>query len=375
MEKKFYRPTWAEIDLGAVKYNFNLVRKIVGKNTKILVAVKANAYGHGVLEVSKTLRSLGVNYLGVATVDEGIYLRRHGIKLPVLVLGSVLKYELRAAILNNLTLTVCDSTILKAIDAAAKAAKKKVRVHAKIDTGMGRIGVWHEEAEHFIKDIVKYGNLELEGIYTHFPSADEEDKTFTMRQIRNFEGLVDDLEKEGIKIPLVHAANSMGLMGYKDSHFNLVRPGIMIYGLYSDNKVRRHKVLRPAMSLKTKIVYLKHVPKGRSVSYGRTHYTKTDTLIATLPVGYADGYSRLLSNKAQVIIRGKKAPVVGIVCMDQTMVDVGHINGVKVGDEVILIGKSGKENISAEELAQMCGTISYEIVTGISSRVPRVHHS
>ncbi len=372
---KNYRPTYAEIDLAALGYNFRRVKKSIARGVKILVAVKANAYGHGVIEVSQGLNKLGVDYLGVATVDEAIELRKARIATPVLVFGSILPHEVKPVVKHNLTLSIGDLQTACRLDNEAKARKKKTRVHVKIDTGMGRMGIWHREAKGFIAKLTRFKNLKLEGIYTHFASADEEDSSYTLQQIADFQDLVRDLEKQGIDIPLKHAANSIGLMRFKQSHFNLVRPGLMIYGLYSHQGVMGNIKLKPVLSLKTKIVYLKKLSPGRTVSYGRTYVAINNALIAVLPVGYGDGYARLLSNKARVIVRGKCVPVVGTICMDQTMVDVTKIAGIKVGDSVVLIGRQGKEEIKAEELASLCDTISYEVVCGITKRVPRAYKS
>lgn len=366
-----YKPTFAEVDLGAIRYNFNKVKRLTSPEVKTMVVVKANAYGHGIIEVSRVLSAEGVDYLGVATVDEAMALRRNGIKKPVLVLGSVLQDEVEVAIKNNITLTVCDSDLL--VGRLKKLARKnKIKVHVKVDTGMGRIGVWHDQAFSFIKSLSATKNIILEGIYTHFSSAGR-DEFFTNYQIEAFEELLAELDKSDIKIPLRHSANSIATVDFKRSHLNMVRPGIIIYGMYPKRDFSGFLKLKPALSLKTKIVYLKEVPAGRSVSYGRTYITERDTNIATLPIGYADGYERILSNKAFVLVRGKRARVVGKVTMDQVMIDVGHIKGVSLGDEVILIGRQGSDRITAEELARLCGTIPYEIVCSIGSRVPRIY--
>jgi alanine racemase len=372
MNAQYYRPTWAEIDLDAIRYNFSQIKKCISPGVKIMSVVKANAYGHGIVEVSKTLSSSGVDYLGVATMDEAVTLRQHNIKKPILVLGSILPHEIEAAFKHNVTFTVCNNELLKEVSGRARSKKAKAKVHLKIDTGMGRIGVWHEEAMPFIKRILDYQNLFLEGIYTHFSSAGR-DEFFTNYQIESFERLLSCLERDGIHIPIRHSANSIAVVDLKRSHLNMVRPGIIIYGMYPKRNFAKFFRLRPALSLKTKIAYLKEVPAGRSISYGRTYITDKDTRIATLPIGYADGYERILSNKAYVLVKGRIAKVVGKVTMDQVMIDVGHVKGVKLGDEVVLIGKQGKYQITTEELAKLSGTIPYEIVCSIGSRVPRIY--
>lgn len=369
--KPHYRPTWAEIDLGAIEHNYKQVRRMVGKNVDIMVVVKANAYGHGIVEVSGVLERLGVSYLGVATTDEAVRLRESGIKTPILVLGSVLPEEVKVLVDNDITLTLCSGDLIDAVRKAALCGKK-AKVHIKIDTGMGRIGVWHEEALNFVKNLAEEKNIIIEGIYTHFSSAGRDD-FFTNYQIEAFEKLLAKLEGFDIRVPLRHAANSIATVDFKRSHLNLVRPGLIIYGMYPKHTFPKLIKLKPALSLKTRIVYIKETPPGRSISYGRTHVTQKHTKIATLPIGYADGYARNLSNRAEVLVRGRRAGVIGKVTMDQTMIDVGHIRGVKVGDEVILVGSKGREEIRMEKLARLAGTIAYESVSLISNRVPRVY--
>jgi alanine racemase len=369
--KPHYRPTWAEVDLKAVEYNYKQVRRLVGKNTNIMIVVKANAYGHGIVEVSTVLERMGVNYLGVATTDEAVRLREYGIKTPILVLGSVLPDEVRVLIENDITLTLCSEGLLDSIKKEA-AFGRKAKVHLKIDTGMGRIGIWHEEALDFIKNLSQEKSIVIEGIYTHFSTAGRDD-FFTNYQIDAFEKLLGRLDSFDVRVPLRHAANSIATVDFRRSHLNLVRPGLIVYGMYPKYTFPRLIKLKPALSLKTKIVYIKDAPPGRSISYGRTHVTQKQTRIATLPIGYADGYARNLSNRAEVLVRGRRAKVIGKVTMDQTMIDVGHIKNAAVGDEVVLTGKQGREEIRTEKLARLAGTIAYEFVCGISSRVPRIY--
>ena len=367
-----HRHTWAEVDLDAVRYNLEQTKKLVGEETSVLVVVKGNAYGHGIFEVSETLKDIGVDFLGVATLDEALYLRERGINVPVLILGSVLQHELEPAIKNNITLTLCDIELAKALNQIASQLNKIPNVHIKIDTGMGRIGVWHEEAFDFVKEVAGLKNIFIEGIYTHFSIAGR-DKFFTTYQIDSFTTLLQRLRRAGIEISRCHAANSLATVSLKKSHLNLVRPGIIIYGMYPKKNFSRKLHLKPALSLKTRVVFLKKTPAGRSISYGRTYITQKSTVIATLPIGYADGYGRILSNKAKVLVKGQRAPVVGKVTMDQTMIDVGHIEGIKLGDEVVLIGRQGDNEIRCEELARVAGTIPYEIVCSITNRVPRIY--
>ena len=342
-----HRPTWAEIDLGAIDHNYRQVRKIVGKGINIMAVVKANGYGHGTVEVSSVLERAGVNYLGVATTDEAIRLRDHGITVPILILGSVLPYEVPVAVEKDITLSLSGEELLDAIRLQA-ASGRRVRVHVKVDTGMGRVGVWHENALDFVKRVSDEKGIILEGIYTHFSSAGRDD-FFTNYQIEAFEKLLSELEKNWIKIPLKHAANSIATVDFRRSHLNLVRPGLIIYGMYPKHTFPKLIKLKPALALKTRIVFIKDTPPGRSISYGRTFITQKYTRIATLPIGYADGYGRKLSNKAEVLVKGQRARVIGKVTMDQTMIDISGINGVKIGEEVVLIGRQGMNEIRAEK--------------------------
>lgn len=369
---KLIRPTWAEVDLSTIKENFNQIKRILSGDIKIMAVVKANAYGHGIVEVSRVLEAEGVDYFGVASVDEALSLRDSGIKTPILVLGAVLEDEIEPAIESNITLTICDYNILSFLDKIANSLGKIALVHIKVDTGMGRIGVWHDEAKDFILAVLRYKNIGIEGIYTHFSSAGR-DRFFTSYQLDSFLRLLNGLTDIGIRIKLKHAANSIATVGLQLSHFNMVRPGIIIYGMYPKRDLNRLIDLKPALCLKTKIVYIKNVPIGRSISYGRTFITERPTKVATIPIGYADGYGRILSNKAQALVRGKRCRVIGKITMDQTMLDVTDVDGVDIGDEVVLIGKQFQEQITAEELARLGGTIPYELICSISARVPRIY--
>lgn len=371
-KQDFYRQTWAQVDLSAIAHNVRALKRRLPPHARMMVAVKANAYGHGIVPVSRKLVASGVDSLGVASVDEALTLRHHGIRASILNLGAFLESDIRAIVSNDIAATVTDEKLAQALNDAAGRLKKKAKVHIKIDTGMGRLGVWHREADAFIMKMCRLSHLNLEGLYTHFPVADS-DEAFTRSQIAAFCALVDKLEIRGVQIPLKHTANSMAVVGFKDAHFNLVRPGLAIYGLHPKDELCGAMDLKPVLSFKTKIVYLKRVPKGRSISYGRTHITKKDTLIATLPVGYGDGYNRQLSNQGRVLIRGQFCPVVGVVCMDQTMVDVGHVKGVRLEDEAVLIGRQKDKIIRVEDIARQCHTIPYEVVCWISPRVPRVY--
>lgn len=368
----FYRQTWVEIDLNAIAQNYRTLKRNLPQETKLMAAVKANAYGHGIVEVSKKLVECGTDYLGVASVDEALILRKNFIKTPILNLGAFLKGDCQAILDYDITATVTDLSVAKSLDAAAARLKKKAKVHVKIDTGMGRLGVWYKEADEFIIKLCSFKNIIIEGLYTHFPSADT-DEEFTRSQITAFCSLVDKLAIRGVVIPLKHLANSMAVVGFKDSHFNLVRPGLALYGLHPKEELLDKISLKPVLSFKTRVVYLKNVERGRSISYGRTYITKKKTQIATLPVGYGDGYNRLLSNKGCVLIGGKFCSIVGVVCMDQTMVDVSGLKDIRVEDEVVLMGSQNGKAIRVEDIARLCHTIPYEVVCWISPRVPRIY--
>ncbi|MCX5711395.1 MAG: alanine racemase, partial [Candidatus Omnitrophica bacterium] len=329
-----FRPTWAEINLNNLAHNYRQLRTHLNPKTKMMVTVKADAYGHGLIPVSKKLISCGVDFLGVASIDEGIKLREAGITAPILVLGMVLKDDIEPLFEYDLATAVCEMKLANALNAKARSLKKKINIHVKVDTGMGRIGVKHEDALGLVKEIDKLSSLFIEGIFTHFAFADM-NKKFTLYQLGLFERLVQGLFNSGIRIPLVHAANSMGVLDYKHSHFNMVRPGLVIYGIYPKENVKIN--LKPVLSLKTRVVFVKKVPAGVGISYGHEYTTRKPTTIATLPIGYGDGYPRNLSNRAPVLIKGKRFKICGRICMDQIMVDVGS-SRVKAGDEVVLIG-------------------------------------
>ena len=372
-----FRPTWAEVDLDAVRHNLRTVRSLVRPDTKILVVVKANAYGHGLVDISQTASECGADYLGVATIEEGLTLRRASIKTPILLLGSATTKQgpLDAALKNSITLTVYTIDLATALSRRAEAlGLSHVPFHIKVDTGMGRIGLAWSNTIKFVNMVRNFERLKIEGIYTHFPSADDDESAdFTNKQIEIFDSLLTELEEMRIDIPYRHAANSVGLVDFKQSHLSMVRPGILIYGIVPKKGLHKRIYVKPAMSLKTRIVYLKHVGAGTSISYGRTYRTKKATRIATIPIGYGDGYTRSLSNRAHVLIRGRRLPLIGRVTMDQCMIDVGGLDEVKVGDEVVLIGSQKGRAITAEEIAELADTIPYEIVCSLNDRIPRIY--
>jgi alanine racemase len=363
------RSTQAVINLQAIEHNITEIRKRVGTKRELLAVVKANGYGHGAIEVSRVALRSGANCLGVALPEEGGQLRKAGIDAPILVLGLIQPEEAAKVVDFRLVQNVSSLEVAEALDQEAGKAAMQIPVHIKVDTGMGRIGIKPEETLAFVRKILQYRNLKLEGVFSHFSCADEADLTFARKQLEVFNNLVREIESVGIHIPKKHFANSAAILVLPEAYFDMVRPGISIYGLYPSPEVRRTIPLQPAMTFKTKIALLKFVPAGTPISYGRTYYTQRDTLVATLAVGYADGYSRLLSNQGSVRIKGRRAPVIGRVCMDMIMVDVSAIPDVHPGEEVILFG----EDPSVEEIAQKTGTINYEVLCGISQRVPRIY--
>jgi len=364
-----FRPTWAEVDLSALTYNFRRVKKVVAPGVKVMATIKADAYGHGLIPVGKMLAQEGADCFGVASIDEGINLRATGIKTPIVVLGLILKDDIDPLFTYGLTPTVSSYDLASALEKKARVLRQDIPVHVKVDTGMGRIGVQQTEALGLIKKIRRLRRLVIEGLFTHFAFADM-DREFTAYQIRLFNDLIVQLRKEGIQIPLIHAANSMGILGYADSHFTMVRPGLVLYGLHPMDKLPVR--FKPVLSLKTKVVYAKRVAKGTGISYGHAYVTRRDTTIVTLPIGYGDGYPRNLSNTGPVLINGRRFTISGRICMDQVMVDVGNTR-VRSGDEAVLIGRQKDARISVEELAALAGTIPYEIVCGLGSRIPRVY--
>ncbi len=367
------RPTRTEIDLGAVAHNVREVRRKVGQEVKIWGVVKADGYGHGAIPVSRAILQAGVDGLGVAGLDEARELRETGLEAPILIFGPSLLGEAEEIVRHNLTATVCTEELSSSLARLKRKKSRRIKTHIEVDTGMGRGGVYFEEAVDFVKRVSEEKGLEIEGIYTHFPSAEEEDRTFSLIQIERFRQIIAHLKREGINIPLLHAANSAAILNLPESCFSLVRPGLLLYGLYPSLKMKGGLNLRPALSLKTRIVYLKKTPPGSPISYGRTFITRRETVIATLPVGYSHGYSHFLSNKGEVLVKGKRAPIRGQICMDQMMIEVGHIPGVEVGDEVVLIGRQGEESILVEELAEKIGTVPHEIVSRLGKRVPRAY--
>lgn len=362
----------AEVDLSAIRDNIRAIRARVGRQVKIMPAVKANAYGHGAVPVSRACMEAGADVLCVACVEEGIELREAGIDAPVLILGCSSPSVANDIVRHDIACAICDLEFAKVLSEAAVKQNRAASGHVKIDTGMGRIGVMPDQAIDFVRETARLPGLRMDGVFTHFSSADEADRSCTLAQIGTFKKIATGLRRQGIKIPLVHASNSSGILAFPEADFDGVRPGIMVYGLYPSRNAPRSIHIREALTLKARVVFLKNAAPGTTVSYGRTHSLMRDSRVATLPIGYADGYSRLLSNQGEATVRGARVPVIGRVCMDQIMIDVTDVPAVQLGDEVILYG-GGCDYLSVSAIAEKIGTISYEVLCNIGPRVPRIY--
>lgn len=373
MEK--YR-VYAGIDLDAVRINMESMHRNLKEGTKMAAVIKADAYGHGALEVSEAIEDLPYLWgYAVATVDEALTLTRAGRKKPILILGISFPDQYEDIVSNDIRPAVCEYETAKALSDIAVKKNKTCHIHIKIDTGMSRIGFQvTEENADIIAQIAALPNICIEGIFTHFAQADETDKTPAMNQLSLFRKMIAMVEKRGVQIQMHHCSNSAGIVEIKDANMDMVRAGITLYGLWPSDEVSKDIIdLKPVMSLKSHISYLKTLEEGRKISYGGTYVTPSERRIATIPVGYADGYCRGLSNKGYVLVHGKKAPICGRVCMDQFMVDVTDIPEAKEGDEVTLLGKDGELTITMEELGQLSGRFNYEFACLITPRVPRVY--
>ncbi len=368
------RPTYCSIDLASLRWNLRQVRNLIAPGVKILSVVKADAYGHGAPEVARELAEAGSDGFGVATVEEGVELREAGTRAPILVLTAVYPEQLDEFYRRGLTPAVSDVQTMRALEKLTRRSPM-LKFHLKIDTGMGRLGLLHSEIDSWLPEILKLEALHLEGLFSQLSHAEDARGKHTQMQVRNFSEVVDRLRRAGFVPPLIHLANSAGVIGVPSAHGTMVRPGLMLYGLYPSREMEGRVELRPVLSWKTRVLQVKELPANSSIGYGRTFVTKRKSSIATLPVGYADGYHRLLSNRGAALAGGKRAPVVGRISMDLTMIDVTDIRGVTQGDEVVLLGRQGEENISADEMAGWAETISYEVLTSISARVPRVYHN
>ncbi|MBR6756383.1 MAG: alanine racemase [Peptococcaceae bacterium] len=372
---KIYRPTWVDIDMQAARHNFQTVRQLVGEQVKICAIVKANGYGHGSVELSKLYVAEGVDFLAVATIDGALKLRNAGIEVPILVLGWTPAEAYQAAVENDVRLTMYDLQEIKKLNEAAASKGKKALVHLKIDTGMTRLGFMAtEENLEQIAQALALPNIEIEGIFSHFSKADEKSKDYAYKQLAIFKDFVARLEeKTGYHIPIKHMANSAAIIDLPEAHLDMVRPGIVLCGLQPSSEMLNTADLQPVLSWKAKVSRVQQVPAGTLIGYGGTYQAEKTMTVATIPVGYADGYNRLLSNKGYVLYQGKKLPIVGRVCMDQFMVDASSAANLQAGDEVILIGSQGEQSLTVTEMAEMLQTIDHEIICAIAARVPRIY--
>lgn len=378
-ENTWKNRSWAEVDLDAIAHNVREIKGKLARNTELMGVVKADAYGHGVFETVRTILENGASRLAVSMLDEAIQLRQTGILAPILILSYTDPRRAEEIVRYNITQTVYSHELARSLSEAALRLNQPVKIHIKIDTGMTRVGFapGYEAIKHVV-EISKLPGIIIEGLFTHFAKADEQDDSYTHMQFERFMGICSELNRIGVLIPIKHIANSAAAMSYPEMHLDLIRPGIIQYGLYPSHEVDRSLLnLKPAMTLKSSVIMVKRVEAGTSVSYNGTYVTEQDSWIATLPIGYADGYARLLSNRSQVLIHGQYAKVVGNICMDQCMIDVTKIVNsginINVGDEVVLFGTQQGRTIDVTELADILGTINYELVCIIGKRVPRIY--
>lgn len=368
------RPVWAEIDLECIKNNIREIRKST-VDKEIIAVVKADAYGHGAIDIAPVLLENGADKLAVAVITEALELRKGGIEAPIIILGYTPINFTKELIKENLEQTVYDLEYAKELSKIAKKNCIDINIHIAVDTGMGRVGFLpNEDGIRSVEAISKLENIKIKGVFTHFSSADEKDKEYTNYQIKKFNEFVKILEDQNINLGCKHLSNSAAILDMEEAHFDAVRPGIILYGYYPSNEVDKKKIkLKPALTLKSQIVHVKELSTGEYISYGRKYRTQRKSIIATLPIGYADGYTRALYGKAYVIVNGKLAPVVGRICMDQCMVDVTDVGLVEVGDEVILLGEENGVKFDADDIAALIDTINYEVICMIGKRVPRVY--
>ena len=367
--------TWAEVDLDAIAHNIKEIRKITNPSAQLMAVVKADAYGHGFLEVTKTLLENGADRLAVATLREGEQLRSRGVQVPILVLGALMEEDIEDYINFNITPNVFSYETAHAISYIAEKKEKVTKIHIKLDTGMSRIGfLTGENNEKVVEEIIKISKLpyiEIEGIFSHFSTSDEYDDSYTRLQFKRFTDVINMLEERGLHIPIKHICNSAAIMMYPEMHMDMVRPGVILYGMYPSDEVDKSKLdLKPAMTLKAKVTLVKEVEPGRGVSYGKEYITDRVTKIATVPIGYADGYLRRLAKDGKMIVHGQQVPIIGRICMDQCMIDVTNVHNIERGDEVILFSDKG---ITVDDLARWLDTINYEVTCVIGKRIPRIY--
>ncbi|MFN7973659.1 MAG: alanine racemase [Acidobacteriota bacterium] len=371
-ETDIVRPTRVEVDLDRLGENFAAISRHVG-GTRVMPILKANAYGHGLLPVARDLVARGASCLGVAMLEEGLLLRHAGIACPILVMGAILENQVPLFLQNDLTVTASSIGKLRQIDQAARAAGLRARVHLKIDTGMERVGVHHYSAGPFLEESLRATSCEVEGIYSHLATADDADLSGARLQLERFSEVLRFYERRSLPCPLRHIASSGAILQLPESHLDMVRPGILLYGVYPGPEVPRTIAVRPALSWRSRVAYFKVIQAGAPVSYGWTWRPDRMVRAVTVPVGYGDGYFRAMTGQAQVLIRGRRYPVVGRICMDQIVVNIDQDEAYN-GDEVMLVGEQGAERITCEDLAEWAGTIPYEILTSINTRVPRVYN-
>jgi alanine racemase len=367
--------TWAEVDLDAIEHNIKEIRKITNPDAQIMAVVKADAYGHGFLDVTRTLLDNGADRLAVATLREGEQLRSRGVKVPILVLGALMEDDIEDFINFDITPNVFSYETALAISSVAERKEVSTKIHIKLDTGMSRIGFLTGDNNSTVVDeivrISKLPYIEIEGIFSHFSTSDEYDDTYTRLQFSRFMNVVNLLEDKGVHIPIKHICNSAGIMMYPEMHLDMVRPGVILYGMYPSDEVDKSKLdLKPAMTLKSRVTHVKVVEPGRGVSYGKEYITDKVTKIATVPIGYADGYLRRLAREGKMIVRGQLVPIIGRICMDQCMIDVTNVHNIERGDEVILFSDEG---ITVDDLAKWLDTINYEVTCVIGKRIPRIY--
>ena len=368
-------PTYATVNLAALAHNLSRIERYLSPGCEVMAVVKANAYGHGAVETAQALARLGIGRFAVASLDEGIALRQAGLSASIIVLGAIFEEQVSDLVAHQLTPVVSDGSILPTLAKAARSHPAPYPIHLKVETGMGRLGFSPEELLSLLDNHIVRSPLRVEGMMTHLADADGTDSAFTERQLGVLRAMLEHIRQRGLTLPLVHAANSAAIVRFPEAHFSLVRPGIMLYGYHTLPATIPAPDLRPVLSLRTTVVQLRRIPEGGTVSYNRTFVAKRPSRIAVLPIGYADGYSRRLSHRGSVLIQGRRAPIVGLVCMDMIMVDVTDLAPVQVGEIVTLIGHQGQESIWADEVADWIGTIPYEVLCGIGSRVPRLYES
>ena len=368
-------PTYATVNLAALAHNLSRIKRYLSPGCEVMAVVKANAYGHGALETAQALTCQGIGRFAVASLDEGIALRQAGLSASIVVLGALFEKQVSDLVAHRLTPVVSDGRILPSLAKAACTHPTPYPIHLKVETGMGRLGFSPEELLSLLDNPILRSPLQVEGMMTHLADADGKDSTFTERQLGAFRAVLEQIRERGVTLPLVHTANSAAIVRFPDAHYSLVRPGIMLYGYHTLPATVPTPDLRPVLSLRTTIVQLRTIPRGGTVSYNGTFVATRLTRIAVLPIGYADGYSRRLSHRGSVLIQGRRAPIVGLVCMDMIMVDVTDLASVQVGEIVTLIGQQGQESIWADEVADWIGTIPYEVLCGIGPRVPRLYES